>query len=368
MPSDTSEQVAADYTATAETTVEGTNALGEAEGVEEFNPPTAEPGAAVSRNWADLSEDILASVLTTGDQQPAEAEQSQGLTTEVKAEFQEAQSTSEVPVAGGLSVEVAGNAATEEVAADITFSEVSGLEGANNSLGHIKQEEDQQPLHPSSTEIASEAADQLEGTETSNLGEDVIAAGVVKAEVEAEGPPAETLEVAASVQSETQNSGLSVEPVAVGSQEASEPACASAKPEVVDTTVVATDNPGVSVDSAVLEATEVSEPSSASAQPGVVDTSVVATTNNTQLDTSDFVAPPTSPNLVEPGVEPTRTGHSPSAPSSGTRQRTRQRGSRGGQTTRNQEAIRAWFSDLDTFRNWVVPKFGGKVKPWFLVK
>ena len=52
MPSDISEQVAADHSAAAETPVEGTNALGEAEGVEEFNPPTAEPGAAVSRNWA----------------------------------------------------------------------------------------------------------------------------------------------------------------------------------------------------------------------------------------------------------------------------------------------------------------------------
>ena len=280
MPSDTSEQVAADYSATAETPVEGTNALGEAEGVEEFNPPTAEPGAAVSRNWADLSEHILASVLSTGDQQPAEADQSQGLPTEVQEEFQEARSTSEVPVAGGLSVEVAGNAATEVVAADITFSGVSGLEECtNNNLGHIKQEEDQQPLHPSSTEIASEAADQLEGTETSNLGKDVIAAGVVKAEVEAEGPPAEPLEVAASVQPETQNSGLSVEPVAVGSQEASEPACASAKPEVVDTAGVATETPGVSVESAPLGAPEVSNPKAESTEPGVADTSVVAIPN-----------------------------------------------------------------------------------------
>ena len=194
MPSDTSEQVAADYSATAETPVEGTNALGEAEGVEEFNPPTAEPGAAVSRNWADLSEDILASVLTTGDQQPAEAKQSQGLPTEVKAEFQEAQSASGVPVAGVLSVEVAGNPAKEEVAADITFSEVSGLEGDNNSLGHIKQEEDQQPHHPSSTEIASEAADQLEGTETSHLGEDVVVAAGIKAEVDPKSPQADTTE------------------------------------------------------------------------------------------------------------------------------------------------------------------------------
>ena len=359
MPSDTSEQVAADYSATAETPVEGTNALGEAEGVEDFNPPTAEPGAAVSRNWADLSEDILASALTTGDQQPAEAEQSQGLTTEVKAEFQEAQPASGVPVAGVSSVEVAGNAATEEVAADITFSEASRLEGANNSLGHIKQEEDQQPLHPSSTEIASEAADQLEGTETSNLGEDVVVAAGIKAEVDPKSPQADTTEAVASVQPETQNSGLSVEPVAVGSQEASEPACASAKPEVVDTTGVATETPGVSVESAPLGAPEVSNPKAESTEPGVADTSVVATPN-TQLDTSVFVAPPTSPNLVEPGVEPIRTGHSPSAPSAGPKQRTRQRSSRGGQTTRNQEATRAWFSDLDTFRDWLYQNTGGR--------
>ena len=76
------------------------------------------------------------------------------------------------------------------------------------SLGHIKQEEDQQPLHPSSTEIASEAADQLEGTATSNLGEDAIVAPIVKAEVDPKSPEADTSEIAASVQPETQNSGL----------------------------------------------------------------------------------------------------------------------------------------------------------------
>ena len=225
------------------------------------------------------------------------------------------------------------------------------------TLGY--KEQDQQPLSSSSAGIVFQAADQLEGTEASNLGEDAIGAAVVKAEVDPRSPEADTSEVAASVHPETQNSGLSVEPVAVGSQEASEPACASAKPEVVDTTVVATDNPGVSVESAPLGALEVSNPKAESTEPGVADTSAVATPN-TQLDTSDFVAPPTSPNLVEPGVEPIRTGHSPAAPSSGTRQRTRQRGTRGGQTTRNQEAIRAWFSDLDTFRNWLYQNTGGR--------
>ena len=58
-------------------------------------------------------------------------------------------------------------------------------------------------------------------------------------------------------------------------------------------------------------------------------------------------------------MEPIRTGHSPSAPSSGPR-RVRHRGSRGGQTTRNQEAIRAWYSDLDTFREWLYNNSGGR--------
>ena len=86
MPSDISEQVAADHSAAAETPVEGTNALGEAEGVEEFNPPTAEPAP-------QFPETGRFPVPSTGDQQPAEADQSQGLSTEVKEEFQEARST-----------------------------------------------------------------------------------------------------------------------------------------------------------------------------------------------------------------------------------------------------------------------------------
>ena len=428
MPSDSSERVAADYSATPETPVEGANALGEAEGVADFNPPTAEPGAAASRSWADLSEDILSPAPPFGEA-PTSADRAQGHLADVKEELHQETSSSgvvpstfflpdgvadenvatdfanqvsdpatalnipeevlaeaaftdlgpvgeegqnslafssilseqaQVEAADNFSVEVAGdNTATDEVSGEITFSEVSGLQ-VDNSLELVKQEEDQQTLGPASTEAVIEAANQTEGTPTTNLGEDAVVAAVVKAEVDPKSPEADTAEAVASVHPETQNSGLSVEPVAVGSQEASEPACASAKPEVVDTTVVATDNPGVSVDSDTLGDIESSEPSSASAQPGVVDTSVVATTNNTQLDTSVFVAPPTSPNLVEPGVEPIRTGHSPSAPSAGPKQRTRQRSSRGGQTTRNQEATRAWFSDLDTFRDWLYQNTGGR--------
>ena len=428
MPSDSSERVAADYSATPGTPVEGANALGEAEGVEEFNPPTAEPGAAASRNWADLSEDILSPAPPFGEA-PTSADRAQGHLTDVKEELhQETLSSGVVPstfflpdgvadenvatdfanqafdpatasnlpeevlaeaaftdlgpvgeegqnslafpsilseqaqveAADNFSVEVAGdNTATDEVSGEITFSEVSGLEGANNSLELVKQEEDQQTLGPASTEVAIEAAHQIEGTPTNNLGEDAVVAAVVKAEVDPKSPEADTAEAVASVHPETQNSGLSVEPVAVGSQEASEPACASAKPEVVDTAGVATKTPGVSVDSAPLGSPEVSKPKAESTEPGVADTPAVAT-SNTQLDTSVFVAPPTSPNLVEPGVEPIRTGHSPSAPSAGPKQRTRQRSSRGGQTTRNQEATRAWFSDLDTFRDWLYQNTGGR--------
>ena len=156
-----------------------------------------------------------------------------------------------------------------------------------------------------------------------------------------------------------EHSGFSEGRGAVGSQKVSEPSVIPPKPEVVDTPSVATENPDSGASLVAAGAQEASEPASASDKPGVVDTAVVAT-NNLGLDISSFVAPPTSPNLAEPGVEPIRTGHSPSAPSSGPRQRTRQRSSRGGQTTRNHEAIRAWYSDLDTFRYWLYNNSGGK--------
>ena len=54
MPSEGSDQVA-DSVATDFPTVR-TEVEGEAEGVEENLPPTAEPGTGVSSSWADLSE------------------------------------------------------------------------------------------------------------------------------------------------------------------------------------------------------------------------------------------------------------------------------------------------------------------------
>jgi len=84
---------------------------------------------------------------------------------------------------------------------------------------------------------------------------------------------------------------------------------------------------------------EASEPSASVPEPLVADTSGV-TTEATTADTSELVPPPTSPNLVDPGTEPIQVGHSPSAPSKAPR--TRVRFSRGGATTRWQEARRGW--------------------------
>eukprot|EP00435_Cladocopium_sp_Y103_P022709 s4280_g5.t1 len=70
----------------------------------------------------------------------------------------------------------------------------------------------------------------------------------------------------------------------------------------------------------------------------------------------DLAAPPTSPNLVPPGVEPLQTGHTPA---SGSRP-PRVRSSRGGQTTRWQEAQRSWYQDFDRVRWWLYENSGGR--------
>ena len=151
MPSDSSERVAADYSATPGTPVEGANALGEAEGVEEFNPPTAEPGAAASRNWADLSEDILSPAPPFGEA-PTSADRAQGHLTDVKEELhQETLSSGVVPSTFFLPDGVADeNVATdfanqafdpatasnlpEEVLAEAAFTDLGpvGEEGQNS--------------------------------------------------------------------------------------------------------------------------------------------------------------------------------------------------------------------------------------------
>ena len=119
MSSEVPVEVAADSSATAEAPAnegEGTADAGEVE----LAPWTVEAVTRPVVSWADASEEVLASVLSSGLEHPAEAEQSQGLSGEVEEEI--IQPTSEVPVADDFSAEVAGeNAATDRVAGEITF-------------------------------------------------------------------------------------------------------------------------------------------------------------------------------------------------------------------------------------------------------
>ena len=335
--------VAASLSATEDPTNEG-EGTANAEEVEN-SPSTAVVVTRPVVCWADISEVDDSPATSTGAQQLAE----------VKEEIQLEEPAIGEPASIAFSVGVAGdNAATDEVAEITTLLANSGLEGANNNLEQSELE-GQQPLRPSSTETV---ADQLQSATQLESGQGPTAVEVVKAEVEDSTAEASD-PVATRVGPDLEHSGFSEGPGAVGSQEVSEPSVIPPKAEVVDNPSVSTETPGSGVELVAVGAPEASEPASASDKPGVVGTAVVAT-SNLRLDTSSFVAPPTSPNLVEPGVEPIRTGHSPSAPSSGPRQRTRQRGSRGGQSTRNHEAIRAWYSDLDTFRDWLYNNSGGK--------
>ena len=110
----------------------------------------------------------------------------------------------------------------------------------------------------------------------------------------------------------------------------------------------------------------IAEASEASAlDPTVADPSGVAT-EATTVDTSEISPPPTSPNLVEPGVEPVQVGHTPSAPSRPPR--TRQRSSRGGQVTRWQEANREWWKDFERVVQWLYQNSGGRVVGGFHLK
>ena len=108
---------------------------------------------------------------------------------------------------------------------------------------------------------------------------------------------------------------------------------------------------------------EAAEPEASEPPPTVADPSGVAT-EATTVDTSDLVPPPTSPNLVEPGTEPVRVGHSPAASSREPR-RQRHRGSRGGQTTRWQEALREWWLDFEKVQRWLYNNSGGAIARGF---
>ena len=109
---------------------------------------------------------------------------------------------------------------------------------------------------------------------------------------------------------------------------------------------------------------EASEAAVAS-EPSVADTSGVATEANTTCP-GDIVPPPTSPNLVEPGTDPIQVGHSPATSSNPPRQRVRS--SRGGATTRWQEAKRAWWNDFEAYQNWLYHNSGGDIVGGFWLR
>ena len=115
----------------------------------------------------------------------------------------------------------------------------------------------------------------------------------------------------------------------------------------------------------VGEASVASEPSASVPEPAVADTSGVATEANTSCP-DQIVPPPTSPNLVNPGADPIQVGHSPA--SSSTAHRARVRSSRGGATTRWQEAKRAWWNDFEAYQNWLYHNSGGDIVGGFWLR
>ena len=115
----------------------------------------------------------------------------------------------------------------------------------------------------------------------------------------------------------------------------------------------------------VGEASVASEPSASVPEPVVADTSGVATEANTTCP-GEIVPPPTSPNLVEPGTDPIQVGHSPATSSNPPRQRVRS--SRGGATTRWQEAKRAWWNDFEAYQNWLYHNSGGDIVGGFWLR
>ena len=104
----------------------------------------------------------------------------------------------------------------------------------------------------------------------------------------------------------------------------------------------------------VGEASVASEPSASVPEALVADACGVAT-EAAVTDSSELVPPPT-PNLVDPGTEPIQVDHSPSAPSKAPR--TRVRSSRGGATTRWQEARRGWWAYFEIYENWLYHNSG----------
>ena len=150
MPAEGSDEVADDYVAT-ETPADGSEVAGEAEGVEENLPRTAEPVVEESRNWADLSEGSLA---------PAPSEEP--ALTQVKEEVQEAESLNAVLSAVGVPEVVADDPVATEGEFEHSTSDQTFLaaptdldnpaEAAFTDLDQAKEEDVQPDLQESPSE------------------------------------------------------------------------------------------------------------------------------------------------------------------------------------------------------------------------
>ena len=305
MPPGSSEQVAAESSATGETSVDGVEAVEEAESVEVSPPQPADSIAETSRNWADLSE----------VQAPAPTELESAATgstalVEVKEEIHEAESISAVIATIGLPEEVADEpVATGEVDTEVPLQDQEFLEQpsdlgnpAEAAFTDIDRAKEEEELHQDPSTLPEQAgdlifADPVESADIDFAGDDTS--------VVAEVPQAET-------------EGLTAEAVASEAAVASEP--------------VVADTPGVATEA-----------------------------NTSCLD--PIVPPPTSPNLVTPGANPIQVGHSPATSSAGRRPRVRS--SRGGALTRWQEAKRGWWADFEALQWWLYHNSGGVVAGGF---
>ena len=314
MPSEGSGEVADDSVAT-ETPAGGAEAVASAaEDVEQSAPLPAGSIAEASTSWADLSE-VQAPAPSGFDSIATDSADQERSLVEVKEEIHEAESISAVISAIGLPEEVVDDpVATEETGVDTSLQDQSFLEppsdlgnpaeAAFTDIDRAKEEEEVDPQQDSSTLL--EQADEIDTTDFAD--------------------PAE----------EEQQQVESADLLGLGDE---------AGP--------------------VGEASGASEPSASVPEPAVADTSGVATEANTSCP-DQIVPPPTSPNLVEPGTEPIQVGHSPATSSNPPRQRVRS--SRGGATTRWQEAKRACWNDFEAYQNWLYHNSGGDIVGGFWLR
>ena len=311
MPSEGSEEVADESVAT-ETPAGGAEAVvSAAEDVEQPAPLPAGSIAEASTSWADLSEVQQAPEPSGVDSVVTDSTGPQGPLVEVKEEIHEAESISAVIATIGLPEEVVDEpVATGDIEGEVSLQDQSILEQPSD-LGN--------PAEAAFTDIDRAKEEELH-RDPSTL------------------------------------------PEQAGEFDFADPV-ASAEPDFTgDDTVEGAEVPEAETEGLTAEA---SDPTASVPEPAVADTTGITTEANTTCP-GDIVPPPTSPNLVEPGTDPIQVGHSPATSSNPPRQRVRS--SRGGATTRWQEAKRAWWNDFEAYQNWLYHNSGGDIVGGFWLR